>query len=303
MIDQVKKVHIGIVRTLGEDDASILEAGEIFGYIKDNLAHSHHPVDIFVDNAGVWHLGGLPVIPTDLIHRVDLIWCLEDPHIREICEKIGIPHISINPFAYVLDKNKSLLQEYMKSLEISMPRHLVLEAYQEDLDGNIDTYAIKKANEVFQKFGAPWIIKTRTNEKNEGIHVIKTFPELIDIISDFAEKKKNILIEELISGKKISTHSVGGFRGQDVYHFGPMNLSKKEKDEIHRLSLLLWKHLEAKHYLNLNFILHPRKLYLDSISFSVDFKKGNNLRDILREFGFKMHDVIEHILGHAILKK
>ena len=48
----------------------------------------------------------------------------------------------------------------MKSVGVQMPRSMVLPVYQKDFDGPRERYAIKKAKEVHEKFGAPWMVKS-----------------------------------------------------------------------------------------------------------------------------------------------
>jgi len=49
-----------------------------------------------------------------------------------------------------------------------MPRRIVLPLYQRDFDGEENTYARRKATEVFEKFAGPWIVKSFTFEKNKS---------------------------------------------------------------------------------------------------------------------------------------
>jgi len=300
-----KKIRVGVVRILkeGETEYSISRAGDFFEFLSEHLSENYKPIDIFIDKDNVWHIYGLPILPADLIHRVDVVWNEGDPSVAQIFSGIGIPHISTNPFLHVLEKNKNMLKDHVKHIGISMPKHLVLEAYQEDMDGDIDTYALKKAQEVFSRFGAPWIVRTNTDKNNEGIHVIKTFPELINIIYEFAVDKKNILVEEIIKGDKISLHAVSNFRNQDIYNFIPKNITDKHKVEILEYVEKLWKELNPKHYLNINFILNPKRVYLSSVSSSFDFKKDNDFHSTASDFGVKSHNIIENIIKNAILNK
>jgi len=300
-----KKIRVGVMRVLGEGETeySISRAGEFFEFLSEYLSENYKPVDIFIDKDNIWHISGLPVLPADLIHKVDVVWNEGDAKFSQIFSTIGIPHISTTPFFTVLENNKDLLKDHVKNIGLSMPSHLVLESYQEDMDGDINDYAFKKAQEVFRKFGAPWIVRTNTNKNNEGIHVIKTFPELINIIYEFAKNKKNILVEELITGDRVSLHTISNFRNQDIYNFLPNNISPIHKEKILEHVKDLWGVLNAKHYMNINFILHPKKLYLESVSSSLNLKKDNDFHALVDSFGVKSHEIIEHILKNAILSK
>ncbi|MFA7285502.1 MAG: hypothetical protein WC011_01480 [Candidatus Paceibacterota bacterium] len=303
--NQNKKIRVGIVRVLRdtEGDNTLSKAGEIFEFLNEYLGDKYKPLDIFVDRDNVWHISGIPIMPADLIHRVDVVWNQDYPDLSQLFSQIGIPYISTNPFLYVLENNKISLKKHVKDIGLYMPSSLVLEAYQEDIDGDIDTYSLKKAGEVFSRFGAPWIVRTNTDKNNEGVHVVKTFPDLINIIRDFAIHKKNILVEELIKGDRVSIHTVSNFRDENIYHFLPKNISDIHKNEILIHVKNLWKELNPKHYLNIDFILHPKRIYLNNISSSFDFKKDNRFHSMATDFGVKSHDIIENIIKNAILNK
>lgn len=299
-----KKIRVGIVRFVrSDDDHNLLQARDFFEFLQENLSENYKPVDIFIDKEKIWHVGGLPILPSDLFHQVDVVWNEGNTNYSQVLSNLGIPNVSTNPFFAVLENNTSMLKDHVKNSGIYMPSYLVLESYQEDIDGDIDTYSLKKAQEVFRKFGAPWIVRTNTDKNNEGIHVVKTFPDLVNIIYDFAIHKKNILVEELITGDRVSVHTIENFRNQDIYHFLPKNVNEMHKEKISEYVKDLWGVLNAKHYLNITFILTKKKIYLSDISSSLDLKKDSHLNMTIHDFGVKTHNIIEHILKNAILSK
>ena len=103
------------------------------------------------------------------------------------------------------------MREHVKSVGILMPRYII---------------SPKNAREVFEKFGAPWIVKI-FNE----IKIVKTFDELAEAING----EKNVIVEEFIPGKIASVHSVPKFRDEDIYifplgnSFGIFSAEEKEK--------------------------------------------------------------------------
>ena len=200
--------------------------------------------------------------------------------------------------------------EHLKEIGVSMPKHFIIPAYQPDFDGGVEKYALRKAKEVHDKFGAPWIIKTLTPDQDAGVHVAKTFPELVDAIADISEHEESpdaksgprsehrgILIEELITGKNAFMHNVSGFRGQEVYTFPIMGFSKEQKINLEETAKNLHKHLGATHYLKSNFVVHPRRgIFLTSIEFHLDLKANSHLQKMCESVGAKTSDIVDHIL-------
>lgn len=299
-----KKIkRVGILRGgKGKHYASSLKkSGEVISHIFENLSHKYKIVDILIDTEGNWHLNGMPIKPVDLIHKVDVVWNMSHPSEAIALNSFFIPNISNGAFSSALENSKEMLREHMSKIGIQMPRSVVLPLYQEDFDGPRVRYAIKKAKEIHEKFGAPWIVKSLTFDSNMGIHLAKTFEELVEAIEDGVKHEKSILVEEFIQGKVASVHSVPAFRGEDFYTF-PIsntfgNFSSSEKEKLASLAKDLHQHTNAKHYLKLDFILNPKgKVYLLGIESTPDLNAGSHFSEACESIGAKIHQVVEHIL-------
>lgn len=297
--------RVGIVRG-GEGQHyhhSLKRGGEILAHIAEFLGHKFKPVDILVDKAGAWHIAGRPVAPAELMHRVDIVWNTAGAQAASILETFAIPHVSPSSHFHALRNSKDLLREHLKSAGIGLPRSIVFPAYQEDLDGPIERYARTKALAVFEKFPAPWIVKSFGPDKTMGIHLAKTFPELERAIIDGAEHKDSILVEEFIAGKPIAVHSIAGFRNEDVYTLplGPGQFSHAEKEKLYEAVKHLHRHLGAGHYLKADLLLTPRqKIYLLEFEHVPDLKEGSHFQQTCAHTNLKMHDLVEHLLERSL---
>ncbi|MFA5936870.1 MAG: hypothetical protein WC822_03260 [Candidatus Paceibacterota bacterium] len=304
------KIKVGILRG-GEGKhfiSSLHRGGDIISHIFENLSGKYKTVDILIDKNDSWHLNGVPINPVDLAHKVDIFWdTTRHPNISTILDNLSVPNIGNTSFLKILENNNNMLQKHIKDVGIKMPRSILLPLYQKDFDGSIEKYVIKKAKEIFEKFSSPWVVKSFTSDSNMGIHLAKTFPELVDAIEDGVAHQKSILVEEFILGKVVSVHSVADFRREDIYVFpinnpftGQVSLLTKEKEQIISLVKDLHKHLAVKHYLKSDFILHPRRgLFLTNIDFLPDLRVGSHFEKSCEYVGAKMHHVIEHILNKA----
>lgn len=277
------KKRVGILRGgAGEHYYSSLKrGGEIILFIQENLSDQYKPVDILVDQDYLWHLGGLPVTPSDLVSKVDVVWNTSHPSFSHILESLYIPTISASAFSFALENKKDSLRKHMKNIGLLMPRHIV---------------SPKNAREIFEKFGSPWIVKI-----GNGIKVVKTFNELSEMING----KDNVVVEEFIPGKVASVHSVPGFRGEGVYTFPLGNsfgdFTEEEKQKIFQLAKDLHKHIDVKHYLKSDFVLNPRgKVYLLQIESVPDLKTDSHFSQVCDSVGVKMHQVLEHILRKSL---
>jgi len=293
------KKRVGILRGgKGENyNSSLRKGGEVIAYILENLGDKYKTIDILIDKDGVWHLGGVPVVPADLVHKVDIIWNVTGPEFSAMLQSLSIPSVGQSFFSGSMENSRDMLREHMQSFGVKMSRSIVLPQYQKDFDGPRERYAIKKAKEVHEKFGSPWIIKSFTPDSSMGIHLAKTFNELVASIEDGVEHEKSILVEEFIAGKPSAVHSIANFRGKDIYILPPDNLTAEEKEKLAGLVKDLHHHLGAEHYLKSDFILHPKRgFFISNIDFSPDLRTGSHLDQSLHSVGAKIQSVIEHIL-------
>ncbi len=290
--EQAKKKRIGVLRggSGKHYSPSLKKGGEIILYISENLPDKYKVVDILIDKDDMWHFNGQPIKPFDLIHKIDLIWNMAHPSFSNIFDSLSIPNLSNSFFCSSLENDKDSLGKHLKQIGISMPKVVV---------------SPRSAEEVHEKFSAPWIVKSSTSDFNTTIHLAKTLGELAQAIENGTKQQKNILVEEFIAGKIASMHSVPKFRGQSIYVF-PLgntfgNFSSVEKEKLTNLVKNLHKHIDAKNYLKSNFVLTPRgKIYLLEIESTPDLKPNSHFSQVCESVGAKMHHVVEHILKQAL---
>lgn len=297
------KKRIGVLRggSGKHYTTSLKRGGEIIDLIFRKLGDKYQPIDILIDKDHVWHYNGLPVAPSDLVNKIDIAWNTTHPSLSNILDSLSIPNIKTGSFFHTLENNNEMLREHIRGLDLEMPRSVLLPLYQKDFDGPRDKYSFKKAREIFGKFSSPWIVKSFTEDSNMGIHLAKTFPELVSAIEDGVKHEKSILVEEFIAGKVASVHSLPGFRGEDIYTFPLGNafgsFSFGEKETLFDLAKNLHKHVGARHYLKSDFVLTPNgKIYLLQIDGTPDLKKDSHFSQVCESVGAGLHNVVEHIL-------
>ncbi len=308
---------------------SLNRGGDIILHIFENLKDRYKPVDILVDKDYIWHQNGLPINPSDLMHQVDIVWNVSHHSFSNILESLGIPNIGSGSFLGSFLHNRDALKEHMKNIGVGMPRHIVLPFYQKDFDGEKSKYAVKEAKKIFEKFSSPWIVRSYTEDQTMGpvrgregsqrpsasngmgIHLAKTFPELIDAIEDLSAQaggvnhKKSILVEEFIGGKVASLHSLPDFRGENIYTlpFGKYasGFSNQEKLKLVSTAKEIYSHLNAKHYLKIDFILTSRgKVYLLGVESVPDLRENSHFHEVCESADLKMHNIVEHILEDSL---
>jgi D-alanine-D-alanine ligase-like ATP-grasp enzyme len=289
--------RVGIIRHI--ENKNLEKINNLFDIFQNELSDKYKVVDIYIDENNIWHSLGIPVLPMDLYHRVDIFWNENDPHIMQTLSHIGIPHISKNPFHSLLENNKNNLQKYLQSLNISTPRNFIIPPYQKDFDQDLNTYVMQKAKEVWNKFSPPYTLHT-SSENNLATFVVKTFPELYERMYELLAKGDNVLVEEIILGEKHTSYFLPKFRNQDYYSLLGSNLKNDIKNHISEIGKLLIDNLGIKHYLKVDFIVKGNKVYIENIKTSIDFK-DLNFKSNIKSFGIQNRDIIEHIFKNAII--
>ncbi len=308
----MQKLRVGVLRGgIGEGyDSSLKYGGEILSFLTDYLGHKFKIHDIFIDADGVWHFSGLPVLPGDLINKVDVVWNATHPTNSNILESVSVPTVSTPFFSHAIEKNPTLLKEFMKQNGIEMARSVVFPVYQADFDGPVEKYITKKAREVWQKFSPPWIVRPFSLNANIGIRVAKTFPDLVEAITELVNEGESILVEELIYGKVARVHAVPGFRGEEIYVLPPAEVKddrihlgsfkKEEKEKLVNFAKDICKHIGSTHYIDSALVMTPKgKIYLKTISLAPDLTDDSCLHRSLEYLGVKREDVLEHMLHKA----
>ena len=300
------KKRIGILRggTGRHYKSSLQKGGEIISHLSEKLGEKYKPVDVLIDRDHIWHVNGVPIVPGNLVHKIDMAWNLSHPSFSNILTSLAIPTVGSGSFLGALMNDREMFRKHIKDIGVAMPRHIVLPVYQKDFDGDREKYPIKKAKEIFDKFSSPWIVKSLTSDYDMGIHIAKTFPALINAIEDGVARGHSIIIEEFISDKVASLHSVLGFRGEDIYTFPVVSISgsfsSNEREKLSEIAKYLHKHIDAEHYLKSDFALNSRgKVYLLSVELHPDLKKDSHFHQVCESVGAKAHHVVEHILEGA----
>jgi D-alanine-D-alanine ligase-like ATP-grasp enzyme len=303
MGDVINKKRVGVLRGGEGDhyDKSLKDGGEVILCIRENLADRWQPLDILIDKNNVWHAGGIPIQPTELINKVDVVWNATHPAFSQTLRNLNIPFVGSGSFGSTLGESRAMLEKHMKEIGVKMPRHVLIPLYQTDFDGPRERFSIKKAKEVHEKFPAPWIVRPMPGDSLRGVHLANTFPELVEAIEDEVNHGKSILVEEFISGRNSFMHSVAGFRGADIYTFPAGKFRADEKEKLEKLAKDLFMHLGVAHYLNSNFVVHPKRgIYLTSVEFQPDFGIDSHFNKVCESVGTRPYQILEHLLKEAI---
>lgn len=337
-------IRVGVVRggPSREYEVSLKTGGNVLSHLRGEKLNSiYKPVDILIDKNGIWYKNGIPTTLENIFHSVDVIFNAlhgeygEDGKIQQILDQWQIPYTGSGAFASAVGFNKALSKDQFNILGIKTPKHILFEAYQEDIDAvpglqgeaAKHKYAEKKAHEVIGRISPPWIVKPLSGGSSVGMHLCRTFPELVEVFKKIIDSKSSILIEEFIEGKEATVGVVNGLRGEKVYILPPIeirvpqnkeffdyeakyngqsqeicpgNFTREEKEELGRLASVIHIGLNLDHYSRSDFIIHPKKgIYALEVNTLPGLTDESLIPKGLNAVGVSVPEFIDHLIKLA----
>jgi len=332
-------IKVGVIRggMSGEYEVSLASGAQVLAHLNsDAMKDKYKAVDIFIDRDGVWHINGIPITMDKVIHKVDVIINAlhgdygEDGKVQQILEEWKIPYTGSSPVASAIGYNKFLTKQEFEKLGIKTPKHILFPAYQKDFDGPKNEYASKKAKEVWERLPPPWIVKPLTGGSSMGVHVCKTFQDLVNAFEEGSNESVSVLVEEFIKGKEATVGVINDFRNKKVYTLPPIeiripkastffdnevkyngksqeicpgNFTSEEKAELERLAALIHKGLDLSDYSRSDFIIHPKKgIYALEVNTLPGLTDQSLMPKAINAVGATMPEFLEHLIKLAFKK-
>jgi len=315
-----KKMRVGVLRggPSLEYSNSLRSGTNVLNHLSKD---KYQAIDIFVDRDGVWHISGVPLMPDELTRKIDVVFNAlhgdfgEDGKLQNLLDNLSIPYTGPSALSAALSFKKNLTKERFSAGGYKTPRHILLPAYEPAMDGHIEAYAHKKANDVHSRLSPPWIVKPLTGGSGLGIRVVKTFPELAPAIFEVAQANLSVLIEELISGKSISAFAVEKLRDSNPYIFPlleyengilvcPANLPNTKREEVFNITKDLYNTIGYRHCVNMDFIVTPKnEVYVLEVNANPKLIKERGIMEMCDSVGIPFKDVLDHIVQLALLGK
>lgn len=314
-------IKVGVIRggVSPQYDSSLTTGGHILSALRhDDLSDKYKVVDMFLDKEGVLHMGGVAVHPSDIHNKVDIVFNAlhgefgSDGKLQQILDQWRIPYTGSGIFPSALSHNQKLSKYKLQSIGLQTPQYIGLPAYSSHYDGDEGTYAKSKAREVWSKMPAPWTVRPIIQGSSMGIHVCKTFEDLVRALERAARNGISVIVEELILGKRASVAVVENFRNQNLYalpsvehrdanYICPAKFPHNEKAELERLAKFVHNAFGLAHYSNINFAIHPKKgIYILDVETTPSLDADSHTHYSLQTVGSSLGEFVDHIVQLAL---
>lgn len=317
-------IKVGVMRggVSTDYDTSLDTGGYVLSALRNvDLKDKYKVVDMLVDKEGVLHVNGLPIHPADIHNRVDVVFNAlhgefgSDGKLQQILDQWRIPYTGSGIFPSALSHNQKLSKYKLQSIGLQTPQYVVLPAYNSQYDGDENTYAKTKAREVWSKMPAPWTVRPIISGSTMGIHVCKTFEDLVRALERAARNIISVIVEELILGKRASVAVVENFRNQNLYalpsvehhddrYICPAKFSHNDKLELEKLAKSIHSEFGLNHYSKVDFALHPKKgIYVLGVETAPLLGQDSQMHSSLHVVGSNLVDFVDHIIQLALQRK
>jgi D-alanine-D-alanine ligase len=328
MIRMKHKPRIGVVRggPSAEYDVSLLTGAAVLQALRDKLADSYEPVDVLIDKAGAWHVGGVAIDPADSWRYFDLAWNAlhgaygEDGKIQAYLEAHGVPFTGSTSLASAIGMNKPLAKKILKDAGIKSPywRELSSERFAREPEAMVE--------ELFTSFLLPAVVKPAASGSSVGVSIVRTKADIAPALFEAAKHGDVILVEEYIPGAEATCGVIERFRGEELYALPPVEIRPKnhffdykakyagESEEIvpARFPLATNRELEEaaravhrilglRHYSRTDFMIHPRRgIYVLETNTLPGMTQESLIPKALRAVGSDLHELIDHVIKLAL---
>ncbi len=324
----MSKTRIAVMRggPSSEYDVSLKSGSSVLSHFRQNEKYDVH--DVLIDKEGNWHLQGVPVSPSDLSRKVDVVFNAlhgeygEDGKVQRILESHNIPFTGSNSFSSAVGMNKALTKNIFSQHDIKTPYHIILNKDEIDAD---------RIYNLFRTFPHPSIVKPMTGGSSIGVMMVNSYDDLIDALTKAFHYGDSVLMEEFIGGKEATCGVVDNFRGKELYALLPIeirkpkendffdyeskyngkseeicpgNFSSDEKSQLQSLAQKIHKALGLRHYSRSDFIVHPRRgIYALEVNTLPGLTSESLLPKSLAAVGCTLPEFLDHLIGQALQKK
>ncbi len=307
-------IRVGVLR--GGTSNQYKESLANGAYVLRNLPRDmYEPVDLFIDEDGIWYHAGLPLNYEKLKQRVDVIWNAlygfygADGQVQQLLETLDIPYTGSGPFVSAMSMNKKITKDHLANAGAMTPQGMYIENWgDEDREETVSLVV----QSVAEKFSPPWIVEPISLVSSSGPIRAKNRPELYDTLLNAFDLRIPVLIEEEVFGKEISVITMPGFRSQSKYTFLPMHdnddkyFSNYIDDEkkIQNIVSDLHDKLNLGQYSVFKCVVNKKgEVSIKGIETQPAFHPDSPLHHALGEVGVTFSEFAKHLLSDAMNRK
>lgn len=307
----------------GEHDVSLKTGAAVLR----NLPSQFSSRDIFIDRAGAWHVGGVPIQPARAVRQCDAVFNAlhgefgEDGGIQNILDNLGVPYTGARAMPSALGMNKAAARRVFEQVGLRVPcAHVVRRG--EDI--------MTAAQKIIRTFPQPSVVKPPSGGSSLNVHITRTFTELENALAAVLDSSNTALVEEYISGREATCGVLEGFRGEALYALPPIEIipetgktffdyeakygggtrelcpahfDNETKQKIMTAARTAHVALGAEHYSRSDFIISKRGIFILEINTLPGLTEQSLLPKACAAVGCSFPQFLEHLINLAFMRQ
>lgn len=324
-------IRVGVLRggPSSEYEVSLKTGAAILETLRNEMSDRYDAVDVLIDKSGIWYVNGVPFEPRVAKRHFDIaVNALhgqygEDGKIQHILESHDVPFTGSGSLSSAVGMNKILTKKALKDHNIKSPY------WKEILSKNVERDPVAEANELFNTFLFPAIVKPTGAGSSVGVSKVSTQSEIVKALMDAAAHGDSIIVEEFIPGIESTCGVIEGFRGEHLYSLPAVEIRHKKpffdyeskytpgmseeivpatfplelRKKIEALAKEVHQTLRLRHYSRTDFIIHPRRgIYVLETNTLPGLTNESILPKSLRSVGSSLAEFVDHIIKLAMGK-
>ena len=301
-------------------DIAILRGGPGPGYevslksaenVIANLPPQYRVRDIAIDKAGAWYVRGVQKDPHDALEGVQVAFSTlnglygEDGKLQAILKTLGIPFVGSKSLASAMAMNKGMAKNVFVQNGLKTPHFRIFSSEQP---------VAEIASEIFRTMPLPVIVKPISGSLSMNITVARDQASIAVALTDVFAKYEGAIVEEYIQGREATGGVVEGFRGKEMYHLLPVeishqgimrevcpgNFTPEEKMVMEDMSERAHKALGLSHYSHSDFIVHPKRgVYILEVNTLPSLASDSLIPKALAAAGATFPEFLDHVISLA----
>ncbi len=325
--------RVGVLRGGPSNEYEVsLETGKA---ILNNIPKDkYHPIDIFIDRDGVWHIHGMPKSIHEALHGLDVVVNAlhghfgEDGKVQSILDHHNMPYTGSGSIASAIGMNKVLSKKLFKQHGIKTPYHVT---FEKEHGANLTEKELHEmAVKIFSSFPVPAVIKPASSGSSVGVSIAHTVNELVHSLSEAFKHGSTVLVEELVRGVEATVGVIEHFRDHDLYALPPIeirphggsffdykakyqhgsdkivpgNFTHEQKAELEEAAKAAHKALGLRHYSRSDFIVTPRRgVYILEVNTLPGLTEESLIPKALGAVGGNLPQFLHHLIQLAMTRK
>ncbi|MES2087420.1 MAG: hypothetical protein V4467_00310 [Patescibacteria group bacterium] len=308
------KIRVGVVR--GGKSKRHHHSLKTGSQVLKSLPENYAPVDVFIDQAGVWHIHGVAIDPVNAFKKIDVIFNAthgesgEDLKLQRALDIFNIPYTGSGHLAALFSNHQGHEKNILKSQGIRMP---VYKIFKKEI---IDTMSLL---DIWKSITNPSLIRPAVSN-TAGVSIVRIFSDLKSALSKAFEFSPEIIIEESVAGREAACGILEQYRGDALYSllpaelvfskdtdrsveniFSPGRFSEIEKMKIKDMAKKIHEVLGLRHYSQSHFVVSPTRgiyfLGVDTLpSLSPDSAFGKSIDSV----GLSLEGFLDHSIKLAL---